>query len=240
MIRGHLVRESVLVGVVAALLALWVLRAWELDPTVPVLYESDALLHLAYIENLHDGGWYLWNERLAAPFGQDVRDFPLGGENLHWAALKLLAMVTPNAPAAATAYLFLTYILVAVVTYLVARLLRLGPGVAAVVALLFAFAPFHQWRWTMHLLRAGYYPVALGGLVILWMLDWQRELREQSAGARPRWRRRRLVLVLATAAFFLVRGKGHEEAAAFRTAEVTRGGGRKAPPGTANRYCGSE
>ena len=31
------------------------------------------------------------------------------------------------------------------------------------------------------------------------------------------------VLVLATAAFFLVRGKGHEEAAAFRTAEVTRG-----------------
>src|SRR5215831_3915487 len=109
--RGRVARETLAVGAAALLGALWVLRVWQLDPTAPVLYEWDALLHLAHIQSLREGSWYLWNPRLAAPFGQDVRDFPMGGENLHWAALKLLGMVMPNAPATATAYLVLTYVL---------------------------------------------------------------------------------------------------------------------------------
>ena len=196
MTRGRLARESLVVGAAALLGALCLLRAWRLDPTVPILYDWDAVLHLADIEAMREGSWYLWNARLAAPFGQDTRDFPMGGENLHWAALKLLGMVMPNAPATATAYLVLTYVLVAVVTYVVARVLRLGSGPAAVVALLFAFLPFHQLRWTMHLLRSGYYPVPLGGLAMLWILDWQRELRAATAGP-ARWQRSRVALVIA-------------------------------------------
>jgi hypothetical protein len=99
--------EALMVGAVALLAALWVVRIWAIDLRVPVLYEWDALRHLARIENLREGGWYFWGNRLAAPFGQDVRDFPMGGENLHWVVLKLLGMVTPNA--AATVYLILTY-----------------------------------------------------------------------------------------------------------------------------------
>jgi phosphoglycerol transferase len=192
-------REAMGIGAVALLVALWVLRARELDFSAPVLYEWDALFNLAYIETLRERGWLFWNERLAAPFGQDVRDFPLGGENLHWLALKALGMVMPNAAATATAYLLLTYVLVAMTTYVVARLLRLRRGPAAVVALLFAFLPFHQMRWTMHLLRVGYYPVPLAGLAILWMLDWQRELREQPSAQPARWRASRVVFVLASA-----------------------------------------
>jgi phosphoglycerol transferase len=196
---GRLARESIAVAVVALLIALWVVRVWELDPMVPVLYEWDALFHLAYIENLREGGWLFWNDRLAAPFGQDVRDFPLGGENVHWLALKLLGLVMPNAAATATAYLVLTYALVAGSMYVVARILGLRAGAATAVALLFAFLPFHQLRWTMHLLRSGYYTVPLAALAILWMLDWQRELREQSAAAPARWRMARVALVLASA-----------------------------------------
>ena len=99
--RGRVARESLAVGAAALLVALWVLRVWQLDPTAPVLYDWDALFHLAQIQSMREGSWYLWNARLAAPFGQDARDFPMGGENLHWAALKLLGMVMPNAPATA-------------------------------------------------------------------------------------------------------------------------------------------
>jgi phosphoglycerol transferase len=194
--RGRLARESLALGAVAFLGALCVLRVWRLDPTVPTLYDWDAVLHLAFIEAMREGSWYLWNARLAAPFGQDVRDFPMGGENLHWAAFKLLGMVMPNAAATATAYLLLTYVLVAVVTYVVARVLRLGTGPAAVIALLYAFLPFHQLRWTMHPLRSGYYPVPLGGLAMLWILDWRRELREAPDGP-ARWRWSRVMLVVA-------------------------------------------
>ncbi len=197
----RLVAEALVVGGAALVAALWVLRAWELDLAAPLLYEWDALLHLAYIENLRDGGWFLWNDRLAAPFGQDVRDFPLGGENLHWLSFKLLGAALPSAAATASAYLLLTYVLVAVATYVVARLLRLGRGPAVVVAMLFAFLPFHQLRWTMHLLRSGYYPVPLAALAILWVLDWRHELRDQPSGAGPgRWRALRVGVVIATGA----------------------------------------
>jgi phosphoglycerol transferase len=190
--------EASAVGAVALLVALWVVRIWEIDLRVPVLYEWDALLHLALIENLREGSWYFWANRLAAPFGQDVRDYPMGGENIHWLILKLLAMVTPNAAATATVYLVLTYVLVAVLTYVVARMLRLGSGAAAVVAMLFAFLPFHQMRWTMHLLRSGYYPVPLAGLAILWVLDWRRELIGRRIDGGTGWRRMRVAFVLAT------------------------------------------
>jgi len=189
--------EAAAVGAIALLAALWVVRIWEIDLRVPLLYEWDALLYLALIENLREGGWYLWAHRLAAPFGQDVRDYPLGGENLHWLTLKLLAMVTPNAPATATAYLILTYVLVAVVAYVVARILRLGGGAAAVVALLFAFLPFHQLRWTMHLVRSGYYPVPLAGLAMLWVVDWRHELIARRVDGRRGWRRARVAFVVA-------------------------------------------
>jgi phosphoglycerol transferase len=198
--RWRLARETVAIGLVALLAGLWVVRAWELDPTAPVLYEGDALLHLTYVEALREGGWISFNGRLAAPFGQDVRDFPLGGENLHWLALELLGMAMPNAPATATAYLLLTYVLIAAAMYVVARLIRLGRGAAAVVALLFAFLPFHQMRWTMHLLRAGYYTIPLAGLAILWLLDWQRELRDRPDDGPARWRPFRVAFVLASAA----------------------------------------
>lgn len=196
----RLAGESVIVSGAALVGALWVLRAWQLDPAAPLLYESDALLHLAYIENLRDGGQLLWNDRLAAPFGQDLRDFPLGGENLHWLAFKLLGMAMPSAAVTASAYLLLTYVLIAVVTYITARLLRLGRGAAAVVALLFAFLPFHQMRWTMHLLRSGYYPLPLAGLAILWVLDWRQELRDEPTDGPARWRAFRVVLVIASGA----------------------------------------
>jgi hypothetical protein len=196
----RLARESVAVGAAALLGALWVIRAWEIDPAAPLLYRGDALLHLALIQNVREVGWYDWGARLAAPFGQDVRDFPLGGENLHWLVLKLLGSLMPSAAATATAYLLLTYVLVAMAMYVVARLIRLRPGAAVVVALLFAFLPFHQMRWTMHLLRSGYYPVPLGALAILWVLDWRRELREQTDGGPARWRRLRVGFIVAVGA----------------------------------------
>jgi hypothetical protein len=42
-----------------------------------------------YTKSIVDNGWYLFNPRLAAPFGSDWRDFPLGGENVHWLSLPI-------------------------------------------------------------------------------------------------------------------------------------------------------
>ncbi len=193
-----LAKEALLVGFVAAMVAAWVMQIWKLQLGVPFSADGDALFHVSAIADIRESGWYLHNDRLAAPFGQDARDFPFGGENIHWLSLKLLGYGAPSVGATMNLYLFLSYPIVAVTTFVVARRLGLDRSASTFVGLLFAFMPFHNQRLSGHLLRVNYFYVPLGVLVVFRVLAWQK-LRTANAMGRTRWSRERVVPLLLVA-----------------------------------------
>lgn len=165
----RVIAESAAVGAIAFTIACVVYRVWDVARNVPFRYRGDGLLHAAYVRRMEEAGWYFSNDRLGAPFELDTRDFPLGGENVHWLSLKVLGWLVPNWGAAMNVYLLLTYALVAATAYFALRVLGLRRWISIVAALLYSFLPFHQWRGVEHLLRSGYYIVPLLTLAVIWV-----------------------------------------------------------------------
>jgi len=205
-------RESGLVVAVVAPLVAVIYRLWDFPWHVPFVYDGDGLTTAAYTKALIERGWYFTNPRLAAPFVADWRDFPVGGENLHWLALKILGVATGDYGIAVNAYFFLSFFAIALTTYFVARYLRLGRPAALVVGVLYAFLPYHAYRNVGHLARGVYYVLPLVVLVLLWACDHRNELMTTNDAGRRRWRRGRVGFALGVG---VVLGASDTQNAAF-------------------------
>lgn len=163
--------DPLLVALVASGLAVVVTGLWRGYLDQPLAYDRDGLLHLALIQNQIESGTWLHGPRLAAPFGQDNADFPLGGERLSWAGLWLLGRLTGEAATAANLWVLLSYPLVALAGWWGARRFGLSRASAVVVALAFAFLPYHTVRQNAHLLRVAYVAVPWASWWIVRALD---------------------------------------------------------------------
>jgi phosphoglycerol transferase len=189
---ARLVLASVVVGIVAMLLAVLVLRFWSAPLSVPYDYDGDAAFYLMEVQGLREHGTYLTNPDLGYPYGQDTRDLPQGADNLSWLVLRALA--TFGGPAVAmNLYYLLTFGVIAGMAFSVLRLLRIRAVIAGVAALLYAFLPYHLLRRAQHLLLASYGFVPLAVLFALGVLSDQPPL---FTGSRLRIGKRE-VLVLA-------------------------------------------
>ncbi len=188
-------RESFLVVAVVAPLLTLVYRLWDASLRVPFTYFEDGLGTLAYTKSILENGWYFSNPRLGAPFIANWRDFPVGGENVHWFSMKVIGTITGDAASALNVYFLLSFFLIALAGYFVARYLRLGTAAALVVGVLYAFAPFHAFH-LIHVARSVYYMVPFAMLVLLWTADYRREFLHTEDGA-TRWRRGRVGTAIA-------------------------------------------
>jgi phosphoglycerol transferase len=188
------VRESGLVVAVVAPIVVVVYKLWDAHFRVPFGYSHDALWYEAYTKSIIDNGWYFHNPRLAAPFTADWRDFPVGGENLHWLALKIIGLVTGDYALTVNIYFLLGFFLVALSAYFVVRYVKFSVPSALVVSVVFAFLPYHAFHGTNHLTRGVYYGVPLAILVLLWFANYRREFFAERA-----LRRGRLVAALVIA-----------------------------------------
>jgi hypothetical protein len=196
-------------GVVTALttaVLVVVLRLWEAAPKIPFSYPGpwsreffagDATFHLKVARALEQGEWW-WrpNQHLGAPFGQDLRDFPLGPDHLHVVLLKGLVTVLGDPFAAVNAYYLLGYPLVALSAWGVLRLMGISRPVAIVVGVLFAFLPYHAGKGPEHLFLANYVAVPLAGLLLHWHLTGRTAWGPARRGSAPGLTRRRLLGVL--------------------------------------------
>ena len=191
-------REALLVGGTVAIVVTYVYKLWNAHWKVPFNYSGDALGTSAYAKAIIENGWYLSNPRLGAPFTADWRDFPLGGANLHYLALKILGSITGNYALAVNFYFLFGFFAIALIAYFVARFLRFSVATSLVVSVLFAFLPFHAFRNIAHLSRGEYYPIPLAVLVILWVGRYRTELLRRD-DKRWRVRRGRLLFALVVA-----------------------------------------
>lgn len=181
----------VVVAVIAAAVAI-VYRLWHMHLNIPGAYSGDGLFSDVIAKSIRDNGWLLHNPRTGAPFSGTLYDYPAGGENIHFALLKLVSFFTSTYGAAQNITFLLTYLLVGVSAYYVARHLKLGRGPSLVVGVLYSFLPYHAAHGIQHLSRSGYYIVPLVVLVILWAIDYRTRFFKveghRSARSVRRWR----------------------------------------------------
>ena len=230
-------------GAVAALsllLAVVALELWEGDLTVPLDdRRGDVTANLMVAKSAIENGWFLVNDQLGAPFHQDLRDYPSWTVwDLHFAAIKGLAVFDSDPVVAFNLYFLLTFPLAGVAAFLVFRRLGISPPPAAACAVLFALLPDHFAQGEMHLGVAAYFVVPAGAYLALAILSGWRLFARRATGTGPlRWASKE---TLFTVALCLLIALADEYYTAFTIVLVAAAGvvravgqGRLRPLGTA-------
>jgi len=204
-------------GVAAATVGLLVvtLRLWEANLRVPFVYNAtdqpplayapDAPYYLMLTKGLVDHGSYLRIPNLGWPFSLQLYDNPESGDNLQLAVLRGLGFFLRDAVLTMNVYYLLTFVAVSLAAWFVLRRLGVSRLVAAVVAILYSFLPYHFARGEAHLLLSGYFMVPIATLLILQVLSDDPPFTARRDSPEPRWRlalwsRRALPWFLACAA----------------------------------------
>jgi hypothetical protein len=211
--RGRLSRGrgewggAVAVALIALVAAGWVLKLWRADLATPFRYNplDDTKFYLMLIRSVIRHGWFEAGSSLGAPFGQQLADFPQGGDNLNFLIIRTLALFTSNPALIDNLFFLLTFPLTAVSAFLVARKLEIAWGPATVAGVLFALLPYHFYRGDSQLLLSAYYSVPLSAYLFLCVfLGSPRFQRRAGAGNRAlrwlSWRSLRTVLMCAVIA----------------------------------------
>jgi phosphoglycerol transferase len=163
-IKVHLKSEVLTIFVailITSIAVVLIYQLWDLHPRVPILYSGDGLLTLNGLRNMRFGSWYWSTDKLGAPFGQDLHDFPAVADNLHlvilWIGVKLFRdeVLTFNL------YFFGSYVLTTMGGYVGARMLRLNRPAAVLIGVTYSFLPYHYIQGPGHLYLAAYWAIPL-------------------------------------------------------------------------------
>lgn len=183
-----------------------VLRLRDANLKVPFFYSFDAYIDGLLFKGILDHGWYLRNPTVGVPFGLDMRDFPIGGDNLQLLIVKALGLFSHNWAVVLNLYFLLSFFLICTTAYLVVRQIGLSRGLSLVVATLFSFLPYHFLAG--ELLLSTYFAVPLGAFLVLDTLGWPvwrkpflaRGMPDRERSRRFRWLvRAALAVVIASA-----------------------------------------
>lgn len=177
---------------ITGLLLIPVLALLGSDLTVPFTLIGDARVHLMVVVSVLSGGWYYEIDRLGAPFGAQLYDYPLT-DYTTFTLFKGLGWLTGgDAGLVLNLTYLLGFLLASATAYLVLRRLRVSGPVALAFAVLYSFLPYHLERGLSHLFLSMYFAVPLAVLLILRQMG-------DAAGffgdGRWRWRRDGLTLL---------------------------------------------
>ena len=175
------------VALLSLVAVVFVMQLWRAHSRLPFAYLGEALYNGLLIKGILEHGWHLSNPALGAPIGLDLRDVPMSDNNLHFALIRPLALVTSNYARAMNAYFLLTFPLTALSALYVFRRFGLATWPALCGSLLYTFLPFHFARGEHHLFLAAYYLVPLAVMVALWIMTGAVSLVDESG---RRWSRR--------------------------------------------------
>lgn len=157
------------------------LRLWRMTINIPLTYGGDALYTLGNIDAVNETGWYEVQPRLGAPFGMVLHDFG-AADNLHLAIIWAMSAFTHDAGTLLNLYFLLGFPLAAVTATWFFRTIGASRPLSAVLATLFAIAPYHFWRGEPHLYLASYWPVPLVATLVVWLLQGKSIWRMRQAG----------------------------------------------------------
>jgi hypothetical protein len=194
--------EAGAVGLIAIAIACVLLSVWNAHWHEPFAYDGDAVYYAMVIKTIGRYGTYLHNPHLGWPFGQNLADYPEGGDNLNWFVLAVGQWLTGSAFTAMNLFFLASFGAVAGAAHVVLRLLGVRRVLAGAVGLLYAFLPYHLFRDEVHLQLSMYFMVPFAVLIAMWFLIDEPPLtrRTEDGGWRFAWRSRRTWLVLVAVA----------------------------------------
>ncbi len=167
-----LVLEGALAGAVSVLFAVWVLRLWRGELSIPLRYSpvDDTKFYLMLVKGIVDHGWYATNPSLGAPFGQRLVDYPQGADSLNLLVIRFLALLSSNPALIINLFFLGTFALCAFTAHLVLRVLGISALSSGVAAVLFSVLAYHFFRGESHLFLSAYYAVPLTAYLFLRVL----------------------------------------------------------------------
>lgn len=186
---GRAAVESTAVGAITLAWTAVLYRLWDASARIPIYQDrADARLIANLVKNITTRGWFEANPKLGAPYGQQLYDFPHGGETWQLVVVKAMSLVTKDYALIMNAYYIGGFVVTAVVTFLVLRHLRFGFPAASIVAVLYVFLPAHFFHEQSHLFRSSYYYAPVACLVLVWAMQWrERFLVDPEAAGQGRW-----------------------------------------------------
>ena len=145
---------------------------------------GDGAYYLATVKDVVENGWFWRNPDLAAPFGQVNYDFAAPfGDFVHYLVVSVLGFVLGDPVVVFNAFFLLCFALIAVIAYAVLRDLGAARPVALVVAILFAFLPYHMLRNQTHLFLTAYYSIPVAVWLVVTLAEGRRVI-DRSAPRR--------------------------------------------------------
>ena len=147
-----------------------VLELWRADLGVPFRDTDDAIAAQAFVKTLLEKGHYYHTDRAGAPFGMELRDYPLP-ESLTFSEMRLLAWLlrTRNPIRVVNCFFLLTFFLTTLAALFVFRHFKVATLPALTASVLYAFVPYHFFRGVSHIFLTAYYLIPLTVMVILWL-----------------------------------------------------------------------
>jgi hypothetical protein len=190
----RLVLEGLVVALLSVLSAAWALHLWQAQLSIPLRYTpvDDTKFYLMLVKGIVEHGSYLSNSSLGAPFGQQLYDFPQGGDDLSLLLVRVLALFSSNPSVVVNLFFLSTFALASFTSYLVLRALGVGAGAAGVVSVLFSLLTYHFFRGESHLLLSAYYGIPLAAYLFLKLLGQEQLF--------ARWLSRRTLATVAICA----------------------------------------
>jgi phosphoglycerol transferase len=163
---------------------IWAYQLLSVQLRVPFGYSGDGLGVAMSVKTMMQEGWVQGSNRLGAPFGQILYDFPSGGDNGNYLVLKLLSLFTSDWVLVVNSFFLLTFFSAGWSAYLCQRWMRISRIPAIGMAVLFAFAPYHFARGIGHLFLASYFVVPI--LVVVAIKASRGELLNRSQSNKSR------------------------------------------------------
>ncbi len=138
-------------------------QLWKVNLRVPFNYAGDAVASAMYFKTTLETGWFETQDRMGAPYGQKMFDFPFT-DDLHPFMIKIFGLFTHNWVIVFNLYYLLGFLLAAVAAVWFLRLCGLSRAVTVVMATLYAITPYHFVRNEHHFFLGEYWmvPFALG------------------------------------------------------------------------------
>lgn len=137
-----------------------IFKIFKIDPTLPLNYTGDAVVHYNFAKNIQDTGWWATNPNYGAPTGQNLLDFPLT-ENFQILIIKMLIMLGLDWILAVNTYYILTFPFIVITAFFAMQKLGLKQCIATICAIIYAFIPYHFLRGVNHLFLSGYFVVPI-------------------------------------------------------------------------------
>jgi phosphoglycerol transferase len=131
-------------------------RVWREGLRVPFVYREDGLYYLAHVKAIVDNGWLTSNTDLGWPIGSHLDDLLVGGDNLSYAVMWVLARFTSEPAVVSNLFFLGQFPVIAAVAHVVLRRMGLTRPTAAVLACLYATTPYHFVRGERHIMLSMY------------------------------------------------------------------------------------